>query len=94
MRNRQIIGVSTSKITKEETVTLILTDKQLQQVCDFSNLVKLSQGGGGEEGGGGGWRRGHYRVSIFWAQNIFRIFDLQGRLIYHFKLRHQNYLAH
>ena len=50
MRNRQIIGVSTSKITKEETVTLILTDKQRQQVCDFSNLVKLSQGGGGEEG--------------------------------------------
>ena len=92
MRNRQIIGVSTSKITKEETVTLILTDKQRQQVCDFSNLVKLSQGSGGEEGGGG--RRGHYRVSIFWAQNIFRIFDLQGRLIYHFKLRHQNYLAH
>ena len=53
MRNRQIIGVSTSKITKEETVTLILTDKQRQQVCDFSNLVKLSRGGGGEEGGGG-----------------------------------------
>lgn len=53
MRNRQIIGVSTSKITKEETVTLILTDKQRQQVCDFSNLVKLSQGSGGEEGGGG-----------------------------------------
>ena len=92
MRNRQIIGVSTSKITKEETVTLILTDKQRQQVCDFSNLVKLSQGGGGEEEEGG--RRGHYRVSIFWAQNIFRIFDLQGRLIYHFKLRHQNYPAH
>ena len=91
MRNRQIIGVSTSEITKEETVTLILTDKQRQQVFDFSNLVKLSQGGGGEEGGGG---RGHYRVSIFWAQNIFRIFDLQGRLIYHFKLRHQNYPAH
>ena len=92
MRNRQIIGVSTSKITKEETVTLILTDKQRQQVCDFSNLVKLSQGSGGEEEEGG--RRGHYRVSIFWAQNIFRIFDLQGRLIYHFKLRHQNYPAH
>ena len=53
MRNRQIIGVSTSEITKEETVTLILTDKQRQQVFDFSNLVKLSQGGGGEEGGGG-----------------------------------------
>ena len=50
MRNRQIIGVSTSEITKEETVTLILTDKQRQQVFDFSNLVKLSQGGGGEEG--------------------------------------------
>ena len=90
MRNRQIIGVSTSEITKEETVTLILTDKQRQQVFDFSNLVKLSQGGGGGEEGGGG----HYRVSIFWAQNIFRIFDLQGRLIYHFKLRHQNYPAH
>ena len=53
MRNRQIIGVSTSEITKEETVTLILTDKQRQQVFDFSNLVKLSQGGGGEGEGGG-----------------------------------------
>ena len=52
MRNGQIIGVSTSEITKEETVTLILTDKQRQQVFDFSNLVKLSQGGGGEGGGG------------------------------------------
>ena len=52
MRNGQIIGVSTSEITKEETVTLILTDKQRQQVFDFSNLVKLSHGGGGEEGGG------------------------------------------
>ena len=91
MRNGQIIGVSTSEITKEETVTLILTDKQRQQVFDFSNLVKLSQGGGGEEEGG---RRRHYRVSIFWVQNIFRIFDLEGRLIYHFKLRHQNYPAH
>ena len=71
MRNRQIIGVSTSKITKEETVTLILTDKQRQQVCDFSNLVKLSQGGGGEEREGGGGEEGPLsRVNILGSEHF------------------------